>query len=66
MPIASEKPDSMMSVDPSSFDAASTSQVRLKDAYFGGLTEKQRGDPSHQEEEEDSEASDNPGAGTWY
>ena len=31
------------------------SQVRLKEAYFGGLMEKQRGDPSHQEEEEDSE-----------
>ena len=42
MPIASGKPDSMMSVEPSSFDAASTSQVRLKDAYFGGLTEEQR------------------------
>ena len=28
MPTASEKPDSRMSVEPSSFDAASTSQVR--------------------------------------
>ena len=65
MPIASGKPDSMMSVEPSSFDAASTSQVRLKDAYFGGLTEEQRWDPSQQEEEY-SEDSDNPVAGTWY
>ena len=65
MPIASEKTDSRMSVEPSSFDAASTSQVRLKDAYIGGLMERQRGDPSHQEEEE-SEDSDNPATGTWY
>ena len=49
MPIASGKPDSRMNVEPSSFDAASTSQVRLKDAYLGGLMEGQRGDPSHQE-----------------
>ena len=65
MPIASGEPDSRMSVEPSSFDAASTSQVRLKDAYLGGLVEKQRGDPSHQEEE-DSEDYDNPEGGTWY
>ena len=65
MPIASGEPDSRMSVEPSSFDAASTSQVRLKDAYLGGLMEKQRGDPSHQEEEY-SEDSDNPEGGTWY
>ena len=64
MPIASGKPDSRMSVEPSSFDAASTSQARLKDAYLGGLMEKQRRVPSHQEE--DSEDSDNPEAGTWY
>ena len=65
MPIASGKPDSKMSIEPSSFDAAWTSQVRPKDAYLGGLMEKQRGDPS-QEEEEDSEDSDNPAAETWY
>ena len=51
MPIASGKPDSRMSVDQNSCDVASTSQVRLKDAYLGGLMEKQRGNPSHQEEE---------------
>ena len=28
-----------MSINPNSFDAASTSQVQLKDAYFGGLVE---------------------------
>ena len=42
MPIASEKPDSRMSIEPNAFDAASTSQVRLKDVYLGGLMEKQR------------------------
>ena len=62
MPIASEKPDSRMNVEPSSFDAASTSQVQLKDAYFGGLMEKQRGNPSHQEEGD----SGNPEAEIWY
>ena len=65
MPIASGKPDSRMRVEPSSFDAALTSQVRLKDAYLGGLMEEQRRDPSHQEEE-NSEASDNPAAEIWY
>ena len=65
MPIASVKPDSRMSIESSSFDAASTSQVRLKDAYLGGLMEKHRGDPSHQEEK-DSEDSDNRAAETWY
>ena len=54
-----------MSIEPSSFDAASTSQVRLKDANLGGLMEKQRGNPSRQEEE-DSEDSDNPELETWY
>ena len=65
MPTTSGKPDSRMSVDPNSFDTASTSQVRLKDAYLGWLMEEQRGDPSHQEEG-NSEDSDNPAAGTWY
>ena len=42
MPTASGKPDSRMSVEPSSSDAASTSQVQLMDAYLGGLMEEQR------------------------
>ena len=33
-----------ISVDPSSFDAASTSQVRPKDAYFGGFSWKSSGE----------------------
>ena len=65
MPIASGKPDTRMSVGPSSFDAESTSQVRLKDAYLGEVMEEQRRDPSHREEE-DSEDSDNPEAETLY
>ena len=65
MPIALVKPNSKMSIEPSSFDATSTSQVRLKDAYLGGLMENQRWDPSHQEEE-NSEDSHNPAAETWY
>ena len=65
MPIASGKSDSRMSIEPDSFDAASTSQVRQKDVYLGGLKEKQRRNQSHQGEE-DSEDSDNPEAETWY
>ena len=61
MPRAAGKPDSKMSVEPNSFDATSTSQARLKDVYFGGLMEKQWRNPSHQEEEEDSEDSDMQG-----
>ena len=53
-----------MRINPNSFDAVSTSQVQLKDAYLGGLMEKQRGKPSHKEE--DPEDSDNLAAGTWY
>ena len=64
--IASKKPDSRISVDLSSFDASSTSQFPLKDANFGGLMERQRGNPSHQEEEEDSEDSYNVEAEIWY
>ena len=52
-------------MNPNSFDAASTSQVRRKDAYLGGLMEKQRRNPSHQEEE-GSEDSDNSEAEARY
>ena len=58
MPLASGKTLSRMSIEPRSFGAASTAQVRLKDAYLGGLMEKQRRNPSHQEEG-NSEDSDN-------
>ena len=62
---ASVKPSGKMNLDASSFDATSAFQVRVKDAYFGVLMEKQRGNPSHQEEE-DSEDSDNSEAEIWY
>ena len=64
MPIASEKPDSWMSSN--SFDTASTSQVRLKDAYLGGLMEEHRRDPSHQEEEEDSDNPEAQNSKAWW
>ena len=70
-PIASKspemprKPDSRITIYPNSFDAASTSKVRQKDAYHGGLMEKQRRNPLHQQEE-DSEDSSNPEVETWY
>ena len=37
---ASGRPGSKMNLEAGSFDAASASQVRLKDAYFGGLKEE--------------------------
>ena len=47
---ASGRPDSRMSVEPSSLDVASTSQVRLKDGYLGGLMEEQQGNLTHEKE----------------
>ena len=58
---ASGKPGSRMNLEVSSFDAASTSQVRLKDAYFGGLKEEQQGDLTHEKEETDDSESE-----LWY
>ena len=37
--MASGGPDSRMKINPNSFDATSTSQVRLQGTYFGGLME---------------------------
>ena len=51
---ASGKPDTGMRMNPNLFDAASTSQVRLQDAYLGGLMEEQRGKPPQKEEDSDS------------
>ena len=62
--VASGKPDSRMSIEPSSFDAASTSQVRPKDAYLGGW--KSSGKTRRIKKKKNSEDSDNPAAGTWY
>ena len=47
---ASVKPGSRMNLEASSFDAASASQVRLKDAYLGGLKEEQQGNLTHEKE----------------
>ena len=37
---ASGRPGSIMNIAASSFDAGSTSQVKLKDGYVGGLKEE--------------------------
>ena len=62
MPIASGKPNIRISVEPSSFDAASTQRLKC-DSRMHTLMEEQRGDPSHKKK--DSEDSDNPAVGTW-
>ena len=56
-----EKSGSRMNLDASSFDAASASHVRLKDAYLGGLKEERQGDLSHEKEETDDSESE-----PWY
>ena len=53
---ASEKPSSRTNLEASSFDPASASQVRLKDAYLGGLKEEQQGNQHISEESDDSES----------
>ena len=60
-PIASKSPGMSGASGKSSFDAASASKVRLKDAYLGGLREEQQGNLSHgkdriSEESDDSES----------
>ena len=42
------RPGSRMNLAASSFDAASASQVKLKDAYLGGLKGKQQGNLPHE------------------
>ena len=56
------KPGSMMNLEASTLDAASASQVRLEDAYLGGLKEEQQENLTHEKEQisEDSES------GPWY
>ena len=54
-----------MNLEASSFDAASASQVRLKDAYLGGLKEEQQGNLTH-EKERISEESDDSESEPWY
>ena len=59
------KPGSMMNLEASSLDAASASQVRLEDAYLGGLKEEQQENLTH-EKEQISEESDDSESGPWY
>ena len=54
-----------MNLEASSFDAASASQVRLKDVYLGGLKEEQQGNLTH-EKEQISEESDDSESEPWY
>ena len=63
---SSWKPGSRVSVDGSSFDAAySASQVRLHDAYFGGMKEEHQGNLTHTKEQI-SEETDDSESGPWY
>ena len=48
---ASGKLGCRMNLEASSFDAASTSQVKLKAAYLGGLEEEQQGNLTHEKEQ---------------
>ena len=54
-----------MNIAASSFDAASASQVKLKDAYLGGLKEKQQGDLPHEREGNSGETDDSESE-PWY
>ena len=62
---ASVKPGSRMNLEASSLDATSASQVRLKDASFGGLKEEQRENLTH-EKEQISELTDDSESEPWY
>ena len=62
---ASGKPCSRINLEASSFDAASASQLRLEDAYLGGLKEEQQGNLTH-EKEEISEETDDSESELWY
>ena len=73
-PIASKSPGtsgasgrlgSRMNLAASSFDAPSLSQVKLKDAYLGGLKEKHQGDLPHEREENSGEIEDSESE-PWY
>ena len=62
---ASGRPGSKMNLEACSFKAASASQVRLKDAYLGGLKEEQQGDVAH-EKEENSKETDDSESEPWF
>ena len=62
---ASGKPDSRMNLEASSLDTASASQMRLKDACFGGMKEEQRGNQTHEKEQISKESGDSESE-PWY
>ena len=62
---ASRRPGSRMNLAASSFDVASASQVRSKDAYLGGLKEAQQRNLTH-EKEQFSEETDDSESEPWY
>ena len=62
---ASVKPSRRMKFETSSFDAASASQVRLKDAYLGRLMGEQQRNLTN-EREQISEESDDSESEPWY
>ena len=62
---ASGKTGGRMNLEVSSFDADSASQVRLEDAYLGGLLEEQQGNLTH-EKEQISEETDDSESEPWY
>ena len=62
---ASGKPRSRKNLEASSFDAASASQVRLNDAYLGGLKEELQGNLTH-EKEQIPEETDDSESQPWY
>ena len=62
---ASGKPGSRMNLEASSFDVASASQVRLKDAYLGGLRKEQQGNLTHEKEQISEETGDSESE-PWY
>ena len=61
---ASERLGSRIKLEASSFNAASASQVRLKDAYLGRLKEEQQGDLRHEREASPGETDDS-GSEPW-
>ena len=59
---ASGRPSCRMNLAASSFDAASASQERLKDAYLGGLKDELQEHLTQKKEQVSEESDDEP----WY
>ena len=63
---ASGRPGSRMNLAASSFDAASASQERLKDAYLGGLKDELQGNLTHEKEQISEETDDSESEPLYY